>query len=472
MTAWAQRGQALILALMLLVAGAAGLIQLFDSGQLVQEKTRLTNAADATAYSGALVQARALNFLAFTNRALVAHQVAMAHNVTLASWAQYGDATGKQFAMSNPPVGIIGAFFGPAHARAYAGSASLGGRLAGQATWGSGALAQAFAEHDRVVHEVLVRAQVAVHDGLQATRLAAMKAVLTANYPSETAQLDARLLSDTLPGYVQRYGGPARARLKAMVEESTGRYGFLDPRNETERSLAEVDVRCPLMRHELRRRGSTALLGLDTWRSLDTESYHALRSNRWIGCYYREYAMGYGAVKAGGGQADDGIDYVKNPPSDFSEEDFWRWVQKYTQWDLLGTLSNPFANSLALAGLAQWTGRGLSSYAEVAASNGGAPPPLRFSIRTSHGAKNISTTTGAGPRAGHRVLLFETRLAGNEMAAISAAETFYARPTARADRRQEQASLFRPYWQARLSAITDDERLQARRLQEARQDGS
>ena len=472
MTAWAQRGQALILALMLLVAGAAGLIHLFDSGQLVQEKTRLTNAADATAYSGALVQARTLNLLAFTNRALVAHQVAMAHNVTLASWAQYGDTTGKQFTTSNPPAGIIGSFFGAAHGRAYARSASLGGRMASQATWGSGALARAFAEHDRVVHEVLVRAQVAVHEGLPATRLAAMRAVLTANYPSDSVQLDARLLNDTLPGYVQRYGGPARARLKAMVEQSAGRYGFLDPRNDTERSLAQIDVRCPLMRHELRRRGSTALLGLDTWRSLDTESYHALRSNRWIGCYYREYAMGYGAVKAGGGQADEGIDYVKNPPADFSGEDFWRWVQKYTQWDLLGTLSNPFANSLALAGLAQWTGRGLSSYAEVVASNGGAPRPLRFSIRTSRAAADMPTTRGTGPRAGHRVLLFDPRLADNEMAAISAAETFYARPMARADRRHEQASLFQPYWQARLSAITDDERIQARRWQEGRRHGS
>lgn len=465
MRTWAQRGQALILALMLLVAGAAALIQLFDAGQLVQEKTRLTNAVDATAYSGAVVQARALNLLSYTNRALVAHQVAMAHDVTLASWALYGDASGRRFAASNPPAGIIGAFFGAGHARAYAGSASLGGRLASQAAWGSGALAQAFAEHDRVVHDVLVKAQVAVHAGLDATRREAMKAVVAANYPAEPVKLDEAMLADRLPGYVARYGGAARARLKHMVEAGTGRYRFLDPRNDTDRSLAEIDVRCPLMRHELRRRGSTVLLGMDTWRSLDTESYHALRSNRWIGCYYREYAMAYGATKAGGGAAGEGVDYVDNPPADFSEEAFWRWVQRYTQWDLLGTVSNPFANSLALGALAQWTGRGLSSYAEVAAADGDAPPSLRFAIRVSRARDDLRTTDARGPRAGHRVLRFDARAVGDDMAAIAAAETFYARPTARADRRQERASLFQPYWQARLVAITDDERQRARRMQ-------
>ncbi|MGE8620272.1 MAG: hypothetical protein ACN6O0_20820, partial [Achromobacter spanius] len=44
----------------------------------------------------------------------------------------------------------------------------------------------------------------------------------------------------------------------------------------------------------------------------------------------------------------------------------------------------------------------------------------------------------------------------------SAAETYFLRPEQRADRREELATLFRPYWQARLSAVTRAEASHAR----------
>ena len=46
-----QRGQVLPLATLLLLAVAATLFYMFNGGQLVQEKLRLTNTADAVAYS-------------------------------------------------------------------------------------------------------------------------------------------------------------------------------------------------------------------------------------------------------------------------------------------------------------------------------------------------------------------------------------------------------------------------------------
>jgi len=281
-----QAGQALVLAAALLAAAALGLLQLFDGGQLLREKTRLSGALDAAAYSGALVQARGLNFLAYANRALVAHQVAMAHAVTLASWARFGDAEARQLASANPPASLIGGFFGAAHGQAYRGAAGAAGAGAA-ADWRSGALARAFAEHDRVVHDILVRAQVAVQQSLADARMRTMKAVLAAHYDDGAVRLDEALLADTLPGFVVRRGGAARGRLKSMVEEANAHYGFLAPRNHDRHGLLPSEWRCPWLRHELRRRGSTALIGLDAWRSVDTQSFHALRSNKWIGCYYR-----------------------------------------------------------------------------------------------------------------------------------------------------------------------------------------
>ena len=60
-----------------------------NSGQMVTEKMRLTNAADAAAYSAGVVHARALNLDAYTNRAIVANQVAIAQTLSLVSWGRY-----------------------------------------------------------------------------------------------------------------------------------------------------------------------------------------------------------------------------------------------------------------------------------------------------------------------------------------------------------------------------------------------
>ncbi|MGD7366521.1 pilus assembly protein TadG-related protein, partial [Ralstonia pseudosolanacearum] len=68
-----QRGQVLAPGLLLLGVLAAVLAMLHGLGRMVEARARLTHAADAAAYSGALEQARRLNFLAYANRAQVAH---------------------------------------------------------------------------------------------------------------------------------------------------------------------------------------------------------------------------------------------------------------------------------------------------------------------------------------------------------------------------------------------------------------
>jgi len=85
-----QRGQALPLGLALVLFGIIGGFVLYNTGQSATDKARLVNAADAAAYSGVQWQARALNFQAYTNRAMVANQVSMAQAVTLESWTTYG----------------------------------------------------------------------------------------------------------------------------------------------------------------------------------------------------------------------------------------------------------------------------------------------------------------------------------------------------------------------------------------------
>ncbi len=95
MARYHQRGQALPLGLAFLMGAVLFGITMFDTSQLASEKSRLANTADAAVYSGLIWQARALNFQAYTNRAMVANQVSIGQMVSLASWTQYGDITAR-----------------------------------------------------------------------------------------------------------------------------------------------------------------------------------------------------------------------------------------------------------------------------------------------------------------------------------------------------------------------------------------
>lgn len=65
------------------------LVFLYKAGKVTSEKMRVQNAADAAAYSVSVTEARDLNFMAYTNRAMVANEVAIGQLVGMASWATH-----------------------------------------------------------------------------------------------------------------------------------------------------------------------------------------------------------------------------------------------------------------------------------------------------------------------------------------------------------------------------------------------
>ena len=85
----AERGQALVLALGLLAVALAGALVMYSAGQATAERAQLQDAADGAAWSGGLWVARQLNFMAYTNRAMVANHVAAGHLVSYVSWLDY-----------------------------------------------------------------------------------------------------------------------------------------------------------------------------------------------------------------------------------------------------------------------------------------------------------------------------------------------------------------------------------------------
>ena len=107
----AQRGAALPLGIALLLCGAVGGFVLYNTGQSATDKARVVNAADAASYSGLVWQARALNFQAYTNRAMVANQVSIGQAVSLRSWAAYGAITAVNVELVLGKVPYIGPIF-------------------------------------------------------------------------------------------------------------------------------------------------------------------------------------------------------------------------------------------------------------------------------------------------------------------------------------------------------------------------
>ena len=100
-------GQASVLLVALVASLVACFAVSYSAGQLVNDKMRLVNAADAAAYSAAVWEARSLNFQSYMNRAIVANEVALAQLVSLRSWSRYvstAAGNGARVAQYIPPL--------------------------------------------------------------------------------------------------------------------------------------------------------------------------------------------------------------------------------------------------------------------------------------------------------------------------------------------------------------------------------
>ncbi len=107
----AARGQSLVLAAFLMLVVTVAVFLTFAIGARVRRKIQLQAVADSTAYSLAVAEARAFNFYAWSNRALVAHNISIlsvhAHQSYLSFYEDMLAATAKNFRrMSQQVTGI------------------------------------------------------------------------------------------------------------------------------------------------------------------------------------------------------------------------------------------------------------------------------------------------------------------------------------------------------------------------------
>lgn len=440
----AQRGQALVLALVLLFGALLATFLLFSSGQVVATKQRLVNAADAAAWSAALWRARVLNFHAYANRAIVAQEVAVAQAVTLVAWAKY-------FERFTGNAGTLAAAWPPAAPVLEAAAAVA--RTAREITEATAAEEIGLrAAPSSGYKSLLARSQEALQLSADSFGLGAVaNEVVRANDPA----FFAFALGDdgAFSRFTRRYASDAdRARLRDVVVDSLDPF-VRGPRRDDLRLLL-LPSSCLGRTTNIdrwfrwwRKRGGTGMApDLERWQAVDTASIHNWRKSGFLfgSCRQREWLpVGWGAAQASEDPDSPGI--VGNPGN---------------------TLDNRLATALAGAGIAGEGHAGFDRYSgieRVRELNYGALadpwfPVSQVVVLARVEARSVRTANALDVGIG-RLRLFES-FAGNRLWALSVGEAYFRRPPG-APARIEYASLYSPWWQARLAEPSEAQRAAA-----------
>lgn len=430
-----------MLALVILFAGLLGMYLLFSAGQATLTKQRLVDATDAAAYSAALWRARVMNYDAYANRAIIAQEVAIAQAVTLVSWSKYYQTftrnVGRIVSVAFPPAAAIVAVADEiidAARVAAEQAAALEVFLRGTSGVGYKDLLAASQEIlqasvgtfglSAVANEV-VRANDPAFFAFALPDEGAFDA-LTRRYSSDDDRRRLqRLVLDSLDAFVR---GPRGADLPLPV--ASGCAGAsADPQTWVQ---------------WLRKRGGTVMApGLERWEAADTISVQDFTRGGFFsrGCRETEILpLGWGAAEA----TDDGDEGA-----------------------LLADPGNVRRNRIAagyaeseMNGDSQW---GLDAYGGITrirelaydALEDSRFPTAPVAVIARIDARNVRTASRIGAGAGR--LRLDERFASERIWALSAAETYFRRPPVDPPR-VEYASLFNPYWQARLREPTDAQR--------------
>src|SRR6218665_2705743 len=264
------------------IGGLASLFFLFNTGQLSQEKTKLVNTADAVAYSAGVMHARALNFIAYGNRALVANEVLVGQMVSLSSWAHYARTHAQnlptQFAECADPYGYgatLGAAFhyGPEYAVMCYLTVQYAGDYIAQIAEQVPPLAQAVVTGAETNKQAIKLAHGLLHTPghLQSMRAAVMQDVAQANYagdgsvrvePAGLVGASGVPLTDDWGGFTRPHCRPDPARIADLARPAAPTDPFTRERRwDAPAAFPGPDPVCIDLgrKREVRRRGGTEL---------------------------------------------------------------------------------------------------------------------------------------------------------------------------------------------------------------------
>lgn len=418
-------GQALIYGLFVLTIASVGMFFLFNTAQLSSEKTKLVNTADAVAYSNGVLHARALNFAAYTNRALLANEVLIAQMVSVSSWIDYAQehVSGVRPLNCRTPQYSVPAALGLVEYLP----------LCVALTWPPGQAAVNYAKQGMDgVGFIAVTASEAAKLNLQlsqATMFAAMlqpqtkvklmQEVADANYQNDgSVQVDPIPLVDDFSlfesgTFISRYSGNDRTRFRSTELEAVNRDAFVPDRSWSSRSPWPF---CVPPRGAAIREGGTRLIGFDEWRA-DDEASLSIETLR----------VRFGIPRC-------------------------RTTSRYD----LGTGNRSAKKGSSSS--SSWSYSGVPAFLDLSKkalerspTDGDYGPTMQFSVRLMRSREQARTSAGRSQvKPSGKLAVFEGKEAGGVMAAVATSEVFFDRPEKRLDGHQELPSLFNPYWQVHL----------------------
>jgi len=473
-----QRGQALIYGIFMLISSLVGLFFLFNTGQLVSEKTKLVNTADAVAYSAGVMHARALNFDAYNNRALIANEVLVAQMVSLSSWAQYATMHLEEVPNQFPECQN---YYGAA-AGALLNYDPIYAAMCYIISYPENPIVAAAKQIGDVVPQVAEAAVYAVEtnkgaikaaqlwlhsaDNFTRARAEVMQQVADRNYVGDGAVTVQTIAatgngasSDSFKNFVARFEGDERNRIAEVAAKAAASDKFVDSRKWTSKALVPLASGvCLGKKNSVKRRGGTSLVGLDQWKSEDTESAWQWRkkSGFTLSCEERESEIAWGEQR----------DVAHGPEENASGAKLGGSPR-----------DNPKAHRRASSNA--WTNyTGMPAFYDLSpAAQAEDDPRLRFTVRLIRAGTSVRTSDGTSTvPASPRLNRFSSNLAGGVMSAMATSEVYFERPwfnqgddsyttgvtTYQVTRNQslpdtapetrELGSLFNPYWHVRLAA--------------------
>lgn len=465
-------GQAMVLGLTLILVLCIGVVLMFNTGQVVNKKVELVNAADAAAYSVAIQQARALNYAAYMNRARVANEVAIAQTISLYSWLNQMHTTSivirttLDVLSAIPYIGVV--------FKALSGAFKVAeGILKSTRRTFQPAAQLAVTALDKLNMMFAASAQLVIEGVSRVDSYTIARDVLRRNSPgadlgtigtavlgTQLATAENRLLQRHNIPRTSMGGTPAQRqgadRFRNVVMQS--RDGFSANRSS---DFLGFFVQS----------GGTDMVDYNRWAALDTMAVE-------LDFFFFEIDI---PVGWGGAQA------VPNYRNQRFLNGFGNGQGWYSDWDR--KRYRPYGEAVRRNRGAAWlvdrsqdanvrlaggqhrqafftgynglrdyhdvkTGQALQPYADRDADRDKVGPVFTIYAETAGTTARTSSSTGIGAPAGSQMDLPDNML-NNKIAAVSSAQVFFDRPIqlrmfSRDDRRRETGNLFSPYWQARL----------------------
>ena len=435
------QGQILVWLLATIAASVTVLYGVYNVGQLTVTKQKVVNAADAGALAGAVQQARLLNLVAYGNRSMLVSDALVAQMVGLDSWLRYVQTSTRN-------LGIVSKFLpgvGQILSRVLTSAASViddvedvyGGQFLRAAILGLDTRKQAI----ELANSALIATGAIVAQKVS-------RQVVLANKTDSGGRSDQS--PQSIPGqgifdaknrlewlrFSRKYSGSERTDAAYVLRESRDDFSRESGRDGnflTNFSLLGVG---------LEKRGGTRLVGFDRWEAQDTlelKIKHLFRS--------KVIPVGWGRADAGSGG------------------------HLYWGSSLARRLAFETMRVLPWSGVPE-----LTELTESAKLN----PTLEFVTAAFKPRSSILTTGSMGMASGKASGILgsahmDEKLLSDQITAIAAAQVYFERPqqgigdwTAEAwnerggllrqDHHKEYASLYNPFWQARLAAVKEIDR--------------